>query len=167
MCRAVLTVLTTRASTQVNKDQPLCRKNRSISCLISESLLMKNNSKYLKCVSILEGDDANCQIEKGDFIIDVAGIHSLARRYPALGECHRFYSIAPLPSSNSPSGRVILISDAAHAPPPMPPWRLRTPALWPTHSLDWVSTRRIPIASRVSSSAIRPANGRSTVKKGW
>jgi hypothetical protein len=95
MCRAVLTVLTTRASTQVNKDQPLCRKNRSISCLISESLLMKNNSKYLKCVSILEGDDANCQIEKGDFIIDVAGIHSLARRYPALGECQQVLQYRP------------------------------------------------------------------------
>jgi 2-polyprenyl-6-methoxyphenol hydroxylase-like FAD-dependent oxidoreductase len=30
----------------------------------------------------------------------------------------RFYSIAPLPSSSSPSGRVVLIGDAAHALPP-------------------------------------------------
>jgi 2-polyprenyl-6-methoxyphenol hydroxylase-like FAD-dependent oxidoreductase len=31
---------------------------------------------------------------------------------------NRFYSIASLPSSSSPSSRVILISDAAHALPP-------------------------------------------------
>ena len=75
MCRAVLTVLTMRASIQANRDQPLCRKNRSISCLIPGSLLMKNNSKCFKCVRILEeGGDrvtvefANCQIEKATLL---------------------------------------------------------------------------------------------------
>jgi len=60
-----------RASIQANRDQPLCRKIRSILCLTSERLLMKNNSKCFKCVYILEeGDDrvtiefANCQIER-------------------------------------------------------------------------------------------------------
>jgi hypothetical protein len=37
MCGAVLTMLTMRASIQANRDQPLCRKIRSISCLVSES----------------------------------------------------------------------------------------------------------------------------------
>jgi 2-polyprenyl-6-methoxyphenol hydroxylase-like FAD-dependent oxidoreductase len=74
-------------------------QNRSISCLISESLLMKNNSKCFKCVrNLKEGDDrvtvefANCQIEKGDFFIGAAGIHSLV---PALKERQQVLQYCP------------------------------------------------------------------------
>jgi hypothetical protein len=123
--RAVPTVLTMRASIQANRDQPLCRKIRSISCLISESLLTRSSSKCFRCAHIFgEGDNrmtvefANCQIE---------ATLLLARTGPT---------------------------------------RSRTPVLWPAHSLDWVSTRRISIASRNLQLCDTPSKWQATIQKG-
>lgn len=72
---------------------------------------------------------------------------------------NRFYSIAPLPSSSSPSSRVILISDAAHALPP-------TGGQGAAMALEDASTFANALARLgVSSSPVRPANGRPTAKK--